>query len=138
MRPGTDVFFYLSFLHEVVKQGGVRRDQLHHTKGFDTAATIADAYPPERTAPVTRIPAETLRRMVTAYLEADGAALYSSTGVNMGRHGSLCFWLQETINAATGNLDRDGGTLVSEGIVDFPRVREKDGDAAQRRTEPRR
>jgi len=127
VRPGTDVFFYLSFLHEVVKRNGVRRDRLRHTKGFDTAAAIAEAYPPERTAPVTRIPAETLRRMVTAYLEADGAALYSSTGVNMGRHGSLCFWLQETINAATGNLDRDGGTLVSEGIVDFPAFGKKTG-----------
>jgi anaerobic selenocysteine-containing dehydrogenase len=57
--------------------------------------------------------------MVTAYRTAKGAALYCSTGVNMGTHGSLAFWLQEAINAISGNLDRSGGTLVGKGVFDF-------------------
>jgi formate dehydrogenase len=57
--------------------------------------------------------------MVTAYRTANGAALYCSTGVNMGTHGSLAFWLQEAINAISGNLDRRGGTVVGKGVFDF-------------------
>ena len=34
------------------------------------------------------------------------------------RVNDLAFWLQEVINAVSGNLDRRGGTLVGKGIVD--------------------
>src|SRR5690606_39859517 len=56
-----------------------------------------------------------------------GAALYCSTGVNMWRNGSLGYWLQEVINAVSGNLDRAGGTLVGRGVVDFPAFGAKHG-----------
>ena len=75
---------------------------------------------PEHTAQVTGIEPSALRELVAAYRDADGAALYSSTGVNMGGQGTLAFWLQEVINAVSGNLDRVGGTLVGKGPVDFP------------------
>ena len=42
-----------------------------------------------------------------------------ATGVNQGRSGTLCFWLLEAINAASGNLDRPGGTLMGQGLVDM-------------------
>src|SRR6185369_11126203 len=80
---------------------------------------LVHPWSPERAAEVTRVPAETLREMVTAYRTARGAAIYSSTGVNMGSNGSLAFWLQEVINTVSGNLDREGGTLVGRGVIDF-------------------
>jgi anaerobic selenocysteine-containing dehydrogenase len=40
----------------------------------------------------------------------------------MGAHGTLAFWIQEVINAVSGNLDRRGGVLVGKGILDFPRL----------------
>ncbi|NNL64706.1 MAG: molybdopterin-dependent oxidoreductase, partial [Myxococcales bacterium] len=49
-------------------------------------------------------------------------ALYCSTGVNMGGSGALAFWIQEVINAVSGNLDRRGGALVGRGILDFPKL----------------
>ena len=128
IRPGTDVFFYLAFLHEVLGRGAVDRARVaEHGKGFGQLDAVVDGWTPERAAEVTRMPAETLRRLVDAYLSADGAALYSSTGVNMGGHGALCFWLQEVINFVTGNLDRRGGTLVGEGIIDFPAFGKRTG-----------
>ena len=128
IRPGTDVFFYLAFLHEILErrawdQGRVER----HGRGFERLPEVVRGWTPEKAAEVTRMPPATLRRMVDAYLGADGAALYSSTGVNMGGHGALAFWLQETINFITGNLDRRGGTLVGEGIIDFPAFGKKTG-----------
>ncbi len=128
IKPDTDVFFYLSFLNVVIERGGIDRARVTaYMKGFEAVEALAREWPPERTESVTRIPADALREMVDQYLAADGAALYSSTGVNMGRNGSLCFWLQEVINAVTGNLDRPGGTLMGEGIVDFARFGVRSG-----------
>ncbi len=128
IRPGTDVFFYLAFLNELVATGGIDRELVAaHTTGFAEVEALAAPWTPERTEEVTRIPAATLREMVGAYREADGAALYSSTGVNMGGHGALAFWLQEVINAASGNLDRRGGALLGRGILDFAKLGARSG-----------
>ena len=128
IRPGTDVFFYLSFLHEVIRLGGVDHQHLRrHMRGYADVETLSAPWSPERTAEVTRIEPSKLREMVRAYLSADGAALYCSTGVNMGRHGAMAFWLQEVINAISGNLDRRGGTLVGRGVIDFPAFGVKNG-----------
>ena len=128
IRPNTDVFFYLSFLHELLATTTIDRDHVdQYMTGFEELCAVAEAWPPERTAEVTQIPANTLRAMVRAYREADGAALYCSTGVNMGTNGSIAFWLQEAINAISGNLDRKGGTIVSTGVIDFAAFGKKTG-----------
>jgi anaerobic selenocysteine-containing dehydrogenase len=128
IRPNTDVFFFLSFLSELIATGGVDRARVERfMTGFEEVERLAAPWTPERTAEVTRIPAEKLREMVACYRGAKGAALYSSTGVNMGSNGSLAFWIQEVINAVSGNLDRRGGTLVGRGVIDFPKFGVKSG-----------
>ena len=128
IRPNTDPFFYLAFLHEVLARGAVDRERVAaYMRGFEALAELVEPWTPERCATVTKIPAARLRELVDVYLEADGAAIYSSTGVNMGSHGSLSFWLQEVINAVTGNLDRRGGTLVGRGVMDFAKFGVKNG-----------
>ena len=128
IRPGTDVFFYLAFLNEIIRAGGVDHTRLdEYARGFEAVSALAAEWPPERAAEVTKIPAASLRELVRAYLSADGAALYSSTGVNMGGSGGLAYWLQEVINLASGNLDRRGGTLVGRGIIDFAKLGKRSG-----------
>lgn len=121
IRPDTDVFFYLGFLHEVIAREGVDTERVSaHMEGYSTLKSLAAPWTPERVAEVTSIPATTLRTLVSDYLAADGAALYFSTGVNQGRFGVLVFWLQEAINAITGNLDRRGGVLAGKGVLPRP------------------
>lgn len=128
IRPGTDVFYFLSFLRELIKSGGVDRARVTaHMRGFEDLEALAEPWTPERTESVTQIPAAKLREMVTTYREARGAAMYCSTGVNMGGNGSLAFWIQECINAVSGNLDRRGGTLVGMGVTDFIAFGKKTG-----------
>jgi anaerobic selenocysteine-containing dehydrogenase len=135
IRPGTDVFFYFSFLNELIRLGGIDVDRVNaHMNGFEEVEALVEPWTPERTEEVTRIPAATLREMVDAYRSADGAALYSSTGVNMGGHGALAFWIQEVINAASGNLDRRGGTLLGKGIVNFAKLGARSGFGLSRET----
>jgi len=131
IRPDSDVFFFLAFLNEVFARGAVDEERVRaHMSGLGALREVADPWTPERCAEVTGIAPETLRRIVARYLAATksgGAALYSSTGVNMGSNGSLAFWLQEAVNALTGNLDRRGGTLVGRGVIDFPAFGKKTG-----------
>ncbi len=121
IRPDADVFFMLGFLHEVIARDGVDRERVQrYMQGFEELERIAQAWTPERVARVTQIPAERLREMVAAYLAADGAAIYSSTGVNQGSFGLMVYWLQEAINAVSGNLDRRGGVLAGKPVLPRP------------------
>ncbi|MCB9603592.1 MAG: molybdopterin-dependent oxidoreductase [Sandaracinus sp.] len=141
VRPGTDVWFYLAFLHELAARdarGERVFDREHvrkHARGFEDVLHLVKPWSPERCAEVTGIAPETIRRLVDVHVQATrdgGAAFYSSTGVNMGPHGSLGFWLQEAINLVTGNTDRRGGTLVGQGVIDFPAFGKKTGALLRR------
>ncbi len=128
IRPGTDVFFYLSFLYELVALGGIDTAKVkQNMTGYDDLVKIAEGWPATRTELITKIPSVKLKELVKIYKESDGAALYCSTGVNMGGNGVLAYWLQEVINAVSGNLDRKGGTLVGKGIIDFIKFGVKKG-----------
>jgi len=113
IRPDTDVFFLAAFLHEILRER--RYDPAHvarHMVGLEELAGAVKDWTPERQAEVTGVCADTLRELVRAHGDSGAAALYLSTGVNQGRSGALCFWLQEAINAVSGNLDRRGGSLM--------------------------
>ncbi len=123
IRPDTDVYFLLSFLHEVLARKAYKRDVIDaHMDGFAALDAVAADWPAEKTAAVTGVAAGTLRELVSAYLAADGAALYGSTGINQGSNGTIAFWLIEVINAITGNLDRLGGSLMGEGLIDYAKL----------------
>lgn len=121
IRPDSDVFFMLAFLHELIEQNGVQQDRVaQYMEGYEELAALAKPWTAERSEEVTQIPAAELKSLVSRYIAADGAAIYSSTGVNQGRFGTLTFWLQEAINAVSGNLDKRGGSLVGKPAIDFP------------------
>ncbi|HEY6131453.1 MAG TPA: molybdopterin-dependent oxidoreductase, partial [Halioglobus sp.] len=129
IRPNTDVFFMLAFLHALIETGSIDEQRVGKTMiGWDTVKGLIAPWRPERVAPVTGIDATTLCDWVHQFVAADGAALYSSTGVNQGSHGSLAFWLQEVINAVSGNLDKRGGTLVGKGIINVSKLNRFDPD----------
>ena len=128
IRPDTDVFFYLAFANELIATDAIDHAMVDaHTTGFRELAELVAPWTPERTSTVTGIDPAVLRDIVATFAAADGAALYSSTGVNMGSNGVLAFWLQEAINVVTGNLDRPGGTLVGKGIFDFAKFGKRTG-----------
>jgi formate dehydrogenase len=128
IRPNTDVYFYLSFLHELFQIDGIDRARAaKYMTGLDQLEALVVPWTPERTEEVTQIPGAELRRLVASYAIADGAALITGTGVGMGTNGTLAVWLQEAINAVSGNLDRKGGMLVGRGVVDFAAYAAKNG-----------
>jgi len=127
IRPDTDLYFLAAFCNELIARGGVDEARVAQTMtGYEKLRELVAPWTPERQEPVTGVAADKLRELVAAHSAAKGAALYMSTGVNQGRSGSLCFWLMECINAISGNLDRQGGTLMGKGMFDMAReIKEK-------------
>ncbi|AXQ31510.1 hypothetical protein D0B54_23735 [Solimonas sp. K1W22B-7] len=128
IRPNTDVFFFLSFLHELFAQDGVDRERAQrYMTGLEQVEQLAREWPADKTAPLTGIDATALKAMVADYIAAGASAIVTGTGLGMGRHGTLAQWLADAINALSGNLDRQGGMLLGEGLFDFAAYAKKEG-----------
>jgi len=113
IRPGSDVFFFLAFANELFARAAVHESVVPHVANLDALRAVVAPWTPERITQVTGIEPSKLRELVTAYLSADGAALYAGTGVNQGPQGTLAVWLLNAINLLSGNLDRRGGMLLT-------------------------
>lgn len=130
IRPDTDVWFLAALLHEIDALGGFDRDVLarHGTHVAELRAFIGQ-YPAERVAEVTGIAADTVRELAAAWVATPRASVHASTGLNMGRQGTLAYWLVHMLSFATGRLDVDGGNLKSDGF--YPNAKSGAGTPAQ-------
>lgn len=117
IRPGSDVFFLLALAHVVLSRVRPGPELLDHATGYEQLCSVVQPWTPERVEKVCGVPASAVRELALAYLEADGAALYAGTGVNQGPHGTLCVWLMHALSLLTGNLDREGGMLLTRQLV---------------------
>lgn len=120
IHPGTDAFFLLAMLHVLHYELKFRASSMdQYVEGADTLLNAAREWTPERVAPISGISIAVIRRIAAEYHNANGAALYMSTGVNMGPFGSISYWVLQGINILSGNLDKRGGLLVPEGAIDW-------------------
>src|SRR5215216_852692 len=114
--PGTDAHLLFALVHVLFDEGLTvpgRLEQL--ADGLETVRELARPFTPEAVAPVTRIDAETIRRMARELAAAETAAVYGRIGTTTQEFGTLASWLVDVLNVLTGNLDRPGGAL-------FPRA----------------
>ena len=117
IRPDTDVYFLAALLNELERIGAFDENIIAaHGKNIDSLRAFIADYSPERVAPVTGIAVQTIRAVARDWAAADGASVTMSTGVNMGLHGTLAYWLVQMLSFVTGNLDRRGGNIESVGF----------------------
>lgn len=123
IRPDTDLYLMAAMLCEIERAGLVHSDVVNeHGRNADALFEFVGRYPADRVASVTGIPAERIRALALEFAQAPSAAVYMSTGVNMGRQGTLAYWLLFMLSFVTGNLDRRGGNLYSLGFYPAPRA----------------
>jgi anaerobic selenocysteine-containing dehydrogenase len=123
IRPDTDLYLMAALLCELERIGGFDQKVLReHGRNLDDFLAFIRTYPPERVAGVTGVAAEEIRAMAREFGEAKSASVYMSTGVNMGRQGTLAYWLLHMLSFVTGNLDRRGGNLYSLGFYPAPKA----------------
>jgi anaerobic selenocysteine-containing dehydrogenase len=127
IRPDTDVYLLAALLCEVDAAGGFdERALAQHGKHVDAFRAFIRRFPAARVADVTGIPSDTIRRLAREWSAAGAASVHMSTGVNMGRQGTLAYWLVQMLSFATGNLDRRGGNVLSVGFYKSAKAGRRD------------
>ena len=141
IRPGTDAFLLLSLLHTLFAEGLARPGRLAaFTDGLDAVRDLARAFPPARVADATGIAAAEIERLARDFAAAPSAICYGRVGVSTQEFGGLACWLVNAVNVATGNLDREGGTMFTRPAVDLVGIASRLGQRgrfATRRTRVR-
>lgn len=117
IKPDTDLYLMAALLHEIDKAGLFKADVIaQHGKHIDGLRAFIQPYDAETVAPIVGIDANTIRQTALDFARAESACAHMSTGVNMGRQGTLCYWLLQMLSFVTGNLDKRGGNLYSLGF----------------------
>ena len=130
IRPGTDVFLLLAFVHTLFEEELARPNHVwRFTDGITILKKAVLPYSPERVADRVQIPAEAIRRLVRDFAGADSAICYGRLGVSTQQFGSLCHWLINAINILTGNMDSAGGVMFPLPAIDFVRLLKREAKA---------
>jgi anaerobic selenocysteine-containing dehydrogenase len=112
IRPGTDAQLLLALLRELFVGERVRPGHLaDHVLGLDALEALVAPFSPEAVAPITRIDAESIRRLARELSAAPRAAVYGRIGTHTVAFGTLAAWAVDVLNLLTGNLDRPGGAM---------------------------
>ncbi|TNJ34740.1 molybdopterin-dependent oxidoreductase [Arenimonas terrae] len=115
IRPGSDAWFLLALLQEVLALGPpsvqAYAGKLH---GLDEALAAIVAMDTGDVAGRTGIARAEIARLAREFRAAPQAVAYGRMGVSVQAFGSLCQWLIQLLNLVTGNLDREGGALPNE------------------------
>ena len=136
IRPDTDVYLMAALLCELDRIGAFDEAALQsHGVHVDELRAFISRYPAERAASVTGVPAETVHRLAREIAAASSCSVHLSTGVNMGRQGTLGYWLLHMLSFATGNLDRRGGNILSVGFYEAAKAGRREFDQSFADTE---
>jgi anaerobic selenocysteine-containing dehydrogenase len=122
--PGSDALFLAALLNTLFAEDLADPGRLGaFTTGLDEVAAAVRSFTPELAELHCGIDASTVRRVAREFAAAGAAICYGRMGVSTQRFGALCQWLIQLINIATGNLDREGGSLFTLPAVDqVPRI----------------
>ncbi|GAB5452456.1 MAG: molybdopterin oxidoreductase family protein [Halioglobus sp.] len=135
IRPGSDVLLLLAVLNTLFEEG--LADPAHltaYTTGLEEVAAAITDFTPEFAAVHTGIEADTLRRIARELATAQAGICYGRMGVSVTEFGALNQWLIQIINIATGNLDKEGGSLFTSPALDNVQHSSPGGFARHRST----
>lgn len=119
IRPGTDVYLLLAMVQTLFAEDLVRPGRLApFIDGLETLREAVAGFTPDGVAPLTGIPAETIRQLTRAFAGAERAACYGRVGVSVQAFGGHCLWLINGLNLLTGNLDEPGGMMFTSPAID--------------------
>lgn len=118
IRPGTDAFLLLAMVRTILDEGLEDRAFLAaHVDDVEWLRALVAPYTPERAAEETGIPAHEIARLAREFAAADGACAFGRAVCSP--FGTLQAWALDVLNVVTGNLDRAGGAVFPDGLVDL-------------------
>ena len=116
VKPDADVYLLAAMLQAIECDRGFDPAAQQHGEHLDQLRAFVQHYPAERVADVVGMEAAEIRALALAFAGARRACVHMSTGVNMGRQGTLAYWLLHMLSLVTGNLGQRGGNFYSAGF----------------------
>ncbi|MBG0777488.1 MAG: molybdopterin-dependent oxidoreductase [Desulfovibrionaceae bacterium] len=142
LRPGSECALVLALLHVIIGEGLHDAEFVEkHCQGFPELAEHVRAFSPEWAAPITRVPAEDIRRAARAFAAASPACVLWGNGIDMSVNAFQTGRALLLLMAVTGNLDVPGGMVhwvPPEGVRCKSPLENKDVLGAQFLTEAQR
>jgi len=119
IRPGTDAAFLSAILNTMFAEKLDHPDHLSpYLEGWEAVKAKMVTFTAEKAASVTGIEADTIRRIAREIAGSKNGICYGRMGISVQTYGTVCQWLVQLINIATGSLDKPGGVLFTKPAFD--------------------
>jgi anaerobic selenocysteine-containing dehydrogenase len=118
IRPGTDVFLLCAMINELL-EGDTKSEAWLEGDELATLRAIVSPFTTDIAAQKTGIGAPTIRQLALDLAASSSGVVYGRMGVSTQQFGTLCQWAIQVINLLTGNLDREGGALLTHPAVGY-------------------
>ncbi|HYC91818.1 MAG TPA: molybdopterin-dependent oxidoreductase [Thermoanaerobaculia bacterium] len=115
IRPASDAALLMALINTIRDEGRMRVPE--RVTGLEEALEAIRDGTAEVAEARTGIAAETIRRIAREFAAAPSAVCYGRVGTSLQAFGTLNQWLVQLLNLVTGNLDREGGALVTRPLV---------------------
>jgi anaerobic selenocysteine-containing dehydrogenase len=123
IRPGSDAALLFAMVQVLVERGRIAHELLASaTRGWGEIERCLKAFPPERAARFTGVPAETIARLAVEFAEAPSAVAYSRVGISLSPFSTLATFATDLLNLVTGRLGREGGAMFTTPAIDISRI----------------
>ncbi|MBI2394928.1 MAG: molybdopterin-dependent oxidoreductase [Deltaproteobacteria bacterium] len=128
VRPGADAALLLAMIHVLFAEQRARPGLLgRHLAQIDELREAVRDFSPRAVARATGVEASRIVSLARAFAAADRAACYVRVGTCHQRHATLVSWAAWALNAITGNLDREGGSMWSTPAADLVWIADRVG-----------
>ena len=119
IKPGTDTALFLGLLLALDEAGLVNPGRLMPMlKDWDAAWAQIHQFNLGDLSVYCGIPADDIRAIAAQLGSGGPAIVYGRMGVSVTRYGTLNHWLIQLLNISTGNVDRVGGVMFPDPIID--------------------
>jgi len=119
IKPGTDTALFLGLLLALDEAGLVNPGRLMSMlKDWDAAWAAVHQFNLADLSDYCGIPAADIRGIAAELGSGQPAIVYGRMGVSVVKHGTLNHWLIQLLNISTGNVDREGGVMFPDSIID--------------------
>jgi anaerobic selenocysteine-containing dehydrogenase len=116
IRPGTDVYALLAILRELLAKGS---RAAAYVDGTEQVREAVQPFTPDVAESLSGMPASAVIDLADALWSAERAAVHGRMGLSTQAFGVVGQWAVQLINIITGNLDREGGTMLSSPVIDI-------------------
>lgn len=119
IKPGTDTALFLGLLLALDEAGHVNPGRLMPMlKDWEQAWTHIHEFNIDTLSEYCGVAVSDMREIASELGSGQPAVVYGRMGVSVVKHGTLNHWLIQLLNIATGNVDREGGVMFPDSIID--------------------